>query len=94
MSKCKTNRTSGYALGIHFKGEDHQIKTKPGLTLIKEKNEVIYFACGAERVIHLAPRNVLFYRQKKYFETPRTNIRSSIPPRTVFSSSDLFCFAK
>ena len=30
-----------------------------------------------------------FYGQKHYFETPRTNIRNSIPPCTLFSSSDL-----
>ena len=41
-----------------------------------------------------APRQLLFDGQKNYFETPRTNIRSSIPPHTVFSSSELFCFAK
>ena len=36
-----------------------------------------------------SPRNVLFYGQNNYFETPHTNIRSSIPHRTLFSSSDL-----
>ena len=36
MSKSKTNWNSGYALGIQFKGEDHQTKTKPGLTSIKK----------------------------------------------------------
>ena len=41
-----------------------------------------------------APRNVLFNGQKNYFETPHTNIRNSIPPRTFFPSSDLCCFAK
>ena len=29
-------------------------------------------------------QNVLFYGQNNYFETPRTNIRSSIPPCTFF----------
>ena len=54
----------------------------------------IIFVRKKVRFSSQAPRNLLFYGQKNYFETPRTNIRSSIPPRTVFSSSDLLCFAK
>ena len=41
-----------------------------------------------------APRQLLFDGHKYYFETPRTNIRSTIPPRTIFPSSKLCCFAK
>ena len=44
---------------------------------VKENNESEYLS------------NCTFLRTKNYFETPPTNIRSSIPPRTVFSSSDL-----
>ena len=36
------------------------------------------------RIEELATRNILFYGQKNYSETPYTNIRSSIMTRTVF----------
>ena len=37
ISNCKTNRTLGYGLGIHFKGGGSLNKTKPGLTFTKER---------------------------------------------------------
>ena len=41
--------------------------------------------------VDILRRETYFLRTKKYFETPRTDICSSIPPRMGFPSSDLCC---
>ena len=63
---------------------------KIGSTGKKTYEEVYYYVYLCMRSLKIMFLSVKQYlRTKIYFEATSTNIRSSIPPRTFFSSTDL-----